>query len=230
MTTHFWESESAFIWEALLISVLVHGAIAFSGRLPADMFPSRNTVEIDLTHSARIGGLARRRAASAPARVIPPPKPQEWVVPKKPQSITQPPQPKVAEPPKVEEPPSPIGNTGPADGSESTSGMMGGDGYMNVTQVSRYPQLLNLAELQSNLRRFYPEVERLKRNEGQVTLEIHIGADGKVASANVVKSSSPAFEEAAKKVATLLKFKPAMVGREKVAVKLRQTIEFKLEE
>jgi TonB family protein len=92
------------------------------------------------------------------------------------------------------------------------------------------PQLLNLADLQSNLRRFYPEYERMRRNEGRVTLEIHIGADGEVASVNVVKSSSPAFEEAAKKVATLLKFKPAMVGREQVAVKLRQTIEFKLEE
>jgi TonB family protein len=63
-----------------------------------------------------------------------------------------------------------------------------------------------------------------------VTLELRINAEGRVVSAEAVRATSPAFEEAAKKVALLLKFKPAMVGRNKVAVKLRQTIQFELKD
>ena len=89
---------------------------------------------------------------------------------------------------------------------------------------------MNLAELQSNLRKFYPESERRNENEGRVTIELYLGTDGRVTTIEVLKSAGAAFDGAARKVAMLLRYSPAMLGSNPVAVKMKQTIEFKLEQ
>ncbi len=95
--------------------------------------------------------------------------------------------------------------------------------------MSRLPQLLNLSDLSAILKRFYPEAARAQGREATVVLDIHIGADGLVADVEVVKSADPDFNEAARRVAKLLRFKPAFLGSRPVAVKMRQPIQFRLE-
>jgi TonB family protein len=228
MMNSFWDNEEALFLSALFFSVLIHLGFFLAGSINVNFLPSHQTVEIDLTHAARIGGLKSRpsQAAAAPAA---PSKPTDWVVSKK--KVLMPlemPKTVEAEKPEPVSPQQVDGSAG--SGGGSPFGTAEGDGFMDVTHVSRYPQLLNLTELQANLRKFYPEYERMRRNEGRVTLELHIAADGHISSVNVVRSAGEAFDAAAQKVAMLLRFRPAMVGRESVAVKLRQTIEFKLEE
>ena len=46
----------------------------------------------------------------------------------------------------------------------------------------------------------------------------------------VVQSTSPAFDEAARKVIAEARFAPAKVREKSVAVKIRQTITFRLED
>ena len=108
-------------------------------------------------------------------------------------------------------------------------GVPGGQGSGGGVGLNRYPRLLNKDELLSNIQRFYPKAERKAGNEGRVVLMIHIGADGGVEPGEVVLSASPDFDEAAKKVAKLMRFEPALgLDGRPVAVKLPQAISFKL--
>jgi len=213
-----WENnESLLIWVALFFSLLIHASLFVLGSSPfrIEFRSSRRTVEIDLTHSARLDG-SKEKAVSTKSAL--PTKPKEWIVPKKGKELAQPFYPPA--PSTVEERPAEVPSS--EDGAS--------DGFMDVTRVSRFPQVLNLAELESSLKRFYPEDERLKRNEGTVVLVLHVDEQGRVVSADAIRSPSSSFAEAAIKVARLIKFKPAMVGRNPVAVKLKQAIRFKLEE
>jgi TonB family protein len=61
-------------------------------------------------------------------------------------------------------------------------------------------------------------------------IDLHVDADGHVTSVDVVRSATPAFDEAARHVGLLLRFTPAYLGTQKVPVKLRQAIQFNLAE
>lgn len=224
----FLQNDQRLYSSTLFLSLLAHVALFSIGLMRWDTVIPKRTVEIDLTHATRIGGLPSQKKAGRPA-LANKPTPADWVIPKK-GSADATTAPTISPSNEVESKPSATiaglaneGGTGEGLGGEFT------DGYAELNQVSRYPKLLNLGELQVNLQKFYPEYERLKRNEGRVTLDLRIDSDGKVTSSEIIKSSGPAFSEAAQKVAKLLKYKPAMVGRNKVGVKLRQTVEFKLE-
>jgi protein TonB len=63
---------------------------------------------------------------------------------------------------------------------------------------------------QPDVNEYYPEVSRRNNEEGRPVVKICINAAGKVDSAELVTSSShPLLDEAAIKVAKLMKFKPA---------------------
>ena len=66
--------------------------------------------------------------------------------------------------------------------------------------------------------------------EGTVILDLHIDTDGHVTAIDVIQSAGPAFDEAARRAAKLLKFTPAFLGSQRVPVKMRQAIQFKLED
>ncbi|MFI5346356.1 MAG: energy transducer TonB [Elusimicrobiota bacterium] len=204
---------------AFALSAGVHGLIyAWSYAKPRAAHPP---VELDLTMSGHIGRLAAPRpAAAAPSPPpAPAPKAKEWV-----KSDTKPaPLPDLTKPsaPSAPEPePSPA--SGPSGGEYGI-----GDGS-DSTQLTRLPQLKNLGDLNAILRRFYPEEERLRGRGGTVVIDLHVDPDGRVISVDVVKSATPDFDEAARKVGLLLRFTPAYVGTAKVAVKLRQAIQFNL--
>ncbi|MEI8191876.1 MAG: TonB family protein [candidate division NC10 bacterium] len=125
------------------------------------------------------------------------------------------------------------GRTGAQIGSSDAppgttgSGEAGGGTWLHL---SRLPRLANKADLERALRRYYPEEERRKGREAEVTLHLHVDAHGRVSAFDIVRSGGPAFDEAAAKVAGVLEFVPAMAGQLPAAVKVKQTISFRLKD
>jgi TonB family protein len=115
---------------------------------------------------------------------------------------------------------------GSGDGSDE--GVPGGHGH-GGTPLSAFPRLLNRDEVLANLRRFYPESERRAGREADVMVMIHIGVDGNVGAVDVRVSSGASFDEAAQKVAKLMRFSPAIgLNGQPVPVRLPQPIQFRL--
>lgn len=139
------------------------------------------------------------------------------------------------EPPKPQEstPGGELGGTGTAaktggSGEGADEGVPGGTGD-GGTPLSAMPRLLNKDEVMRLLRRYYPEAERRAGREADVVVAIHINRDGAVTSVDVLRGASPAFDEAARKVGTLMRFAPALgLNGKPVAVKLPQQMQFRL--
>ena len=75
----------------------------------------------------------------------------------------------------------------------------------------------------------YPRGARLRKEEGDVVLEIHVAASGEVSEVRVVGSSGFAeLDEAAVKAAKAARFTPAKSGRDAVASVARLKLTFKL--
>jgi TonB family protein len=210
--------ERSYLPWAFAASAGVHALIYLLGYAPPRS--GHPPVELDLTtsgHIARLSGAPPRPAAPAPPPVS---KPKDWV--KAPDNKPAP-LPDLSKPSALAAPePEPSPAPGPVGGEYGV-----GDGS-DSTQLTRLPQLLNLGDLRAILRRFYPEDERLRGQQGTVVIDLHVDADGRVASVDVVKSATPAFDQAARRVGLLLRFTPAYLGTQKVAVKLRQAIQFNL--
>lgn len=220
-----WRDEY-ILWEALALSVMLHWFALHAGAISARLH-HKETVEIDITNMGHLGSTALPKTADAPPPK-PVAKPKAWVQPSPEQKIAPAPiptQPVPAPAPEPQTPPlSPTAATGPANGEYGVGTGEGGEG-----QLSRLPQLLNLSDLNAILQRFYPEQARTERREATVVLDLHIDADGRVGSADIVQSGGADFDDAARRVVRLLKFTPAFVGSRRVAVKMRQAIQFKLE-
>lgn len=221
----FW-NEDLLLWEALLLSLFVH-FLAFRAGDFSLRFHEKHAVEIDITSMGRLGTPGGARRAALPPRPKPAAHPKEWVKPAPDQKViplpipTQP----VAAPAPEETPPVP---TPPGENASGEYGIGTGDGNPNA--LSRLPQLLNLSDLNAILKRFYPEEARRQQREGTVVLDLHIDIEGRVKAVDVVQSAGADFDDAAKHVAKLLRFTPAFFGSQRVAVKMRQAIRFKLEQ
>ena len=208
-------NEDYLLGEAMLLSLGMHFLLFHAGEMSFH-FQQKHTVEIDITNMGHIG-LPGTRKAAAPAPPKPAAKPKEWVKPAPNQKVEPAPiptQPVAARPP--EEPPPSEYNVGTGDSSANV--------------LSRIPQLLNLSDLRAILQRFYPEEARSQNREGTVVLDIHIDTEGHVVAVDVVRSGGLDFDAAAKKAVMLLRFTPAFLGSQRVAVKMRQAIQFKLEQ
>lgn len=203
--------------------------------------------EIDLTFGEFYGfGAAKLGAPKklAPQATLPPapaatpvaPKPQaeapkQWTLPG--------PETKTVAPPKEEAPPATQG--GAANGT-GTSPLTGGEGrgfdygVPNGTLTPGAPanivrpKLLNRDEVLANLRKYYPERERFANHEGEVIVDIHLTADGGINGVDIVQSAGRLFDEAAIKVAHLMKFEPARTPQGPAAAKVRQKMKFSLED
>jgi TonB family protein len=207
-----WNDDN-ILWEALLLSFGLHFLLLHAGQLTFQL-KQKHTVEIDITNLGRMGMTVPKRTP-APAPPKPAAKPKEWIQPKPGQKVapasvpTQP----VPTPPPEEPPP-------PAEYNIGTGG---------ESVLSRLPQLLNLSDLGAILKRFYPEEARTQGRESTVVLDLHIDGEGHVTNADVVQSGGADFDAAAQRVVKLLRFTPAFLGSQRVAVKMRQAIRFKLE-
>ncbi len=209
---------------AFALSALIHaGAYWLGYAAPRIVHPA---VELDLTMSGHVGMLGGGHHAAPKAAPAPPAAPKaaekDWVksTAAKPAPIATPSASPTPAP--APEPEKPATNANGSDG-----GFGEGDG--DLSSLTRLPALLNLSDLSAILRKFYPEAERDAGREGTVVVDLHVDANGRVTAVEVVRSADPAFDEAAKKAALLLRFSPAYRGAEKVPVKLRQAIKFNLE-
>jgi TonB family protein len=111
----------------------------------------------------------------------------------------------------------------------SDEGVVGGTGN-GGTRLHAFPKLLNLDEVLANLRKYYPEAERVAGREADVRVMIHIDVDGNVRTVDVVVSANAAFDAAAQKVGKLMRFSPAIgINDKPVPVRLPQPIQFRLE-
>ena len=212
--SHFWD-EDTLLWKMLALSFFLHVILFNLGKIswtPAE----KPTMEIDLTSNVSLGPLKKSGTPHAAAKPIPK---KEWVKPS--------PRQKPLPAPKPQSTPAEIPQTHPnplASKSEGSGLASSGTGI----QVSRYPQLVNLNQLQALLKKFYPEEARLKHIESTVVLDIHLDSSGHVIGVNLVKSGGSDFDAAAIKAAKLLRFTPAYIGDKPVAVKIRQAISFKI--
>jgi len=114
----------------------------------------------------------------------------------------------------------------------ATTGPEGGGGTSPAGRTANpeiMPRLLNKDEVLKNLRRFYPEAERLAGRESKVIVKIRIGISGKVENVDVMRSGGAAFDAGAKAVANRMRFSPAILEGRPVAVALPQLIVFQLE-
>ena len=111
----------------------------------------------------------------------------------------------------------------------SLTGIDEGEVEVALVSLTAIPQLLNAKDVQAMMRAYFPENERLAGHEGRVTLDLHIDANGFVPREDIIVSAGDAFDQAALKIASLLKFRPARVGDKPVPVKLRQSISFRLD-
>ena len=218
--------ERSYLPAALAASAGLHALIYLWGyAAPRVVHPP---VELDLTMSGHLGRLGGRAPRPAAALAPPPPKAaaKDWVKPADNKPAPPPDLAKASAAPAAPEPepsptPGPAGNGAPGEY---------GEGEGDMAALTRLPQLLNLGDLRAILKRFYPEEERLRGRQGTVVIDLHVDADGRVTSVEIVRSAAPDFDEAAKRVGLLLRFSPAYLGAQKVPVKLRQAIQFNLAE
>ena len=187
----------------------------------------------------------------APKAFVPGPVAKVNVTPEVPKPPVEKPPEKAPEPPKdwtlpgpntkvvaPQETPTPtpggaINGTGTAaktggSGEGSDEGVPGGMGD-GGTPLSALPKLLNRDEVLASLKRLYPESERQAGREGVVIVVIHLGSDGAVGAVDIARPASPAFDEAAQKVARLMRFSPAIgLNNRPVAVRMPQEVRFRL--
>lgn len=223
------------------IHLLIYGGF-YLKNLIHPMF-ERELVEIDLTKPFRIGGNPLLKPGggttdkpvqnpSVPGKTPDFPtekgsKPKDWVLPGPDTKVLEKPVPDAA--PPVTHPNGVEGATG--EGYQGTGGGFGGgDGEGGGLPISRYPRLVNEEEILKLLRKNYPASERLAGREGDVFLDLHLDASGNVIRSEIAGSAGAAFDKVAEVVSKKMKFLPAMVQTTAVAAKIRQRIQFKLED
>lgn len=233
----------------LLMSAGLHASLFLLNFAKWPRFGSVDSVEIDLTSPFIGSGPAKLAApkrldpkATLPARPVAEPVPD-----KKPEPAAEPPKDwtlpgkdtkqVVAPKPEVEQ-----ATQGGVENGQGIAAKTGGvgpgfpygvpNGTMNPgapADVIR-PKLLNLDEVLRNLRKFYPERERMAGHEGDVVVDIHLGADGAIGAVEIEQSAGKLFDEAAMKVAKLMRFEPARTPAGPVGAKVRKTMKFRLED
>lgn len=164
-----------------------------------------------------------------PAKPVekPPEPPKDWTLPGPSSKAVETPQPQTPSPGGA------VGGTGTAakvggSGEGSDDGVPGGTGH-GGTPLKELPRLLNRDEVLASLKRFYPESERQAGREGTVIVVIHLDDTGMVTSSDIARTASLAFDEAAKKVAKLMRFSPAIgLNGRPVHVRMPQEMRFRL--
>ncbi len=200
-------------------------------------------MEIDLTQPFRIGGnpllkpgggttLQEVKNPAPPAPMEEPTapkaeKPKDWVLPSADTKILEKPGPEATS--ETRSPNGIEGGTG--DGYTGTGGGFGGgDGEGGGIKLDKFPKLLNKREVLRLLKKNYPPAEREAGIQSRVIVDLHLDPQGRVLGVDVIGSGGQNFDSVAKVVADKMRFEPAVVNSAPVAVKIRQSIVFKLEE
>ena len=97
-----------------------------------------------------------------------------------------------------------------------------------LPKIGDYVYVEELPEAITRVPPIYPDKARLARIEGTVMMQAFVGIDGSVHETRVVKSI-PALDAAAAACLMRWKFKPALAGKQPVAVWVGVPIRFSLE-
>ena len=203
-----------------------------------------NTIEIDLTKPFRIGGnpLLKPGGGTTVKPVLNPgppapleepvaeknTPPKDWVLPTPETKVIEKPVPD-ASPSEARSPNGIDGGNG--DGYTGTgNGFGGGDGEGGGIKLDRFPKLINKKEILRLLRKNYPPAEREAGINSRVIVDLHLDAQGMVTGVDIAGSGGEHFDVAAKLVAPKMRFQPALINAVPIAVKIRQSILFKLAE
>jgi protein TonB len=100
------------------------------------------------------------------------------------------------------------GGTGSGGGGEDPAGT-GGDGTVSVAAIKTMPQPIGDTDFVDATRDYPPDAKRLGV-EGQVKVRLKVDATGKVATRSLVTRLGHGLDELALKLATRLRFKPAI--------------------
>lgn len=149
----------------------------------------------------------------------------EWVVPNERTKVILPPTLESAPPAQR---PAVVAPEGTGPGGMNGQGLGTGGSGTGADWVNRPPRLINRGDVLANLKRFYPELERRAGREGKVLVEIEIGTDGLVHAVRVLSSAGELFDEAAQKVAKLMRFEPELKASIPVTSRKKQSIYFQL--
>jgi len=122
-------------------------------------------------------------------------------------------------------------NETPAQVRGNVSGPPPGDSTFELSAVESPPELLNRDRVAVEISRNYPPLLRDAGVTGSVTLRMRIGSDGVVdpATIEVIESTHDAFSEAAARVASQLRFRPARAAGRLVPVWVTLPVTFQLE-
>ncbi|HJQ96989.1 MAG TPA: energy transducer TonB [Candidatus Polarisedimenticolaceae bacterium] len=104
------------------------------------------------------------------------------------------------------------GGDGTSDSGGGGNGAGSGTGPVELTPEMVRPVLLHKVQPD------YPNVARRIRLEGRVTVQAVIGLDGSVESVEILRSSSPLFEDAALDAVKQWTYRPATMGGQPVRV------------
>jgi TonB family protein len=121
-------------------------------------------------------------------------------------------------------------NETPARHRGDGAGPPPGDSTFELSAVESPPDLLNREEAAAEISRNYPPLLRDAGVTGSVTLRMRIGSDGVVdpATIEVIESTHEAFAEAATRVASRMRFRPARAQGKRVPVWVTLPVTFQL--
>ncbi|HET6232082.1 MAG TPA: TonB family protein [Longimicrobiaceae bacterium] len=92
------------------------------------------------------------------------------------------------------------------------------------------PVLVNAAQVQRSVAANYPPLLRHAGVSGQALLALHVDAAGRVTSSRVVSATHPQFGQAARRVASVMRFRPQRVAGRAVPADVRLPFGFTLDE
>jgi protein TonB len=116
--------------------------------------------------------------------------------------------------------------------SFASGGRIGGHGKAGAVD-DKMEEAFSLGEIDQKPRAIFqgqplfPAEMRGKKVDGSATVIFVVGADGKVQSPKIAKSSHSAFEQPALEAVKQWKFEPGVKGGERVACRMRVSITFK---
>lgn len=242
---HRWTPFEAGLAVSVALHLALFALLARGGGGSADpLWAPADTIEIDLTRpfrlttDPRLARLSSNPGTGAPRVDKPTPGPTvpgggvaakgaDWTVPG--------PRTAALEVPSTDGNPhststAPATGTGLVEGPSSGLGGLGtgGEGEVDWVYLTELPRLLNREEMLANIQRFYPDEERRAGREGDVLARIALNREGRVSGLDIERSGGPSFDDAARRVLALARFSPAKAGDRVVAVKIRQTVAFRL--
>lgn len=100
---------------------------------------------------------------------------------------------------------------------------------VDVTETTRAPKLISRPS-SGELRRAYPEKARREGREADVQLRVLVNERGQVTRVKVTRKAGHGFDEAATKLAELLRFEPGRRGEQRVRVWVSFPFKFRLNE